>query len=112
MANNSNSNPPETVGDRQAELAYLQWRDSTCTQLLRQRLGEYKDQVLNELKFKSVDAASPDNIIRYRAAQLKTVDDILEIINERRNIIRAESNSPRSTGGDVNRGRTRGIGLR
>ena len=111
MSSNSN-NQAETIGDRQAELAYLQWRDSTCTQLLRQRLGEYKDQVLNEIKFKSVDAVSPDSIIRYRAAQLKTVDDILDIINERRNIIRTESNSPRPKGGDVNRGRARGIGLR
>ena len=73
----SNSN------NQQAELAYLQWRDSTCTQLLKQKLAEYKEQVLNEIKFKSVDAASPDNLIRYRAAQLKTVDDILSIINER-----------------------------
>jgi hypothetical protein len=102
----SNSN------NQQAELAYLQWRDSVCTQLLKQRLGEYKEQILNEIKFKSVDAASPDNIIRYRAAQLKTVDDILDTINERGNIIRTESNSPRPTGRDVNRSRARGIGLR
>ena len=104
-SNNNNNN-------QQAELAYLHWRDSTCTQLLKQRLDEYKQQVLNELKFKSVDAAAPDNIIRYRAAQLKTVDDILEIINERGNIIRTEGDGPRPASGHVNRGRPRGIGLR
>jgi hypothetical protein len=91
--------------NQQAELAYLQWRDSICTQLLKQRLDEYKEQVLNEIKFKSVDVASPDNIIRYRAAQLKTVDDILDIINERGNIIRAKGNSPRPEGRDIDRGR-------
>ena len=66
-----------------------------CTQLLKQRLDEYKEQVLNEIKFKSVDAVSPDNVIRYRAAQLKTIDDILGIINERGNIIRSKGDSPR-----------------
>ena len=85
----SNSN------NQQAELAFLQWRDSLCTQLLKQRLDEYKEQVLNEIKFKSVDAVSPDNVIRYRAAQLKTIDDILGIINERGNIIRSKGDSPR-----------------
>ena len=90
---------------QQAELAFLQWRDSVCTKLLIERLDEYKEQILNEIKFKSVDAASPDSIIRYRAAQLKTVDDITSIINERGNIIRAEGNSPRSTGMNINAGR-------
>tara|TARA_B100001741_G_C16210613_1_gene440102 strand:+ start:370 stop:624 length:255 start_codon:yes stop_codon:yes gene_type:complete len=76
-----------------------------CTELLKKRIDEYKDQILNEIKFKSVDAASPDSIIRFRAAQLKTVDDILNIINERGNIIRAESNGARSTGGNIKAGR-------